>query len=575
MALQTNIIKDVIRPDYPALVSIIFFSFFTSVLNLVPAIFMMQLSERVMLSRNETTLLFLTAIAIFLLIVLSIIDAIRYRAVQRISVRIDERIGEQVFDVINRRDLAMPSATKNLLLGDLNTFREFIAGAVVIQILDLFWVPVILLVMFALHPLLGATMLGILVVTVALSAFNQWIVGSDTKRAQMATAQGLEFARTVLRSAEPARVMGMLPALRRRWRQYHRAGLGWQHAALARSEYVTSTLRFLRNSQQVILLLVSVSLYLSQQITAGAVFAVVFIGVRAIMPVSVVASSWRVIWNVLAAVERLNAVLNHHVEPNRMTLPRPAGSLAVSRAFLAPPNTDSIVLNDVSFTLPAGRILGVVGPSGAGKSSLAKLLVGAWRPRRGTVTVDDNDLSHWNQDELGRYVGYVPQEVELLPGSVAENIARFQDEGPLDYAAILEAAELAGIQDIIQSLPQGYDTKLGFDGHTFSGGQRQRIALARALYGNPSLVVLDEPNSNLDAIGEQSLGRTLTVARNRGMTIVIVTHRVSMLSFCDDLLVMNAGTIHTFGTRDLILSKLPAYRPATTTNVVGAIAHQR
>jgi PrtD family type I secretion system ABC transporter len=368
--------------------------------------------------------------------------------------------------------------------------------------------------------------------------------------------------------------MGMLPALRRRWRHYHFTALGWQHAALARSEYAAGLLRFVRNSQQVLLLLVSVSLYLLQQVSAGAVFAIVFVGVRAIAPVSVVAASWRGIWNVLNAVERLNAVLDHTVEPSRMQLPRPKGALSVSRVVLAPPGAENIVLNDVSFSLRSGRILGVVGPSGAGKSSLAKLLVGAWRPRRGTVHLDEHDLFHWNQDELGRYVGYVPQEVELLPGTVAENIARFADEGAPDCAAVLEAAELAGIQDVIQSLPQGYDTKVGFDGYTLSGGQRQRVALARALYNNPSLLVLDEPNSNLDAIGEQSLGDTLTLARNRGATVVIVTHRVSMLSFCDDLLVMNAGTVHTFGARDHILNKLPAYQPPAS-NVVGVLAHQR
>jgi ABC-type protease/lipase transport system fused ATPase/permease subunit len=303
-------------------------------------------------------------------------------------------------------------------------------------------------------------------------------------------------------------------------------------------------------------------LYLIQQISAGAVFGIVYIGIRVITPIVGVTSNWRLIWNFLNSVERLNLVLsNQSDEGSRMTLPRPTGSLAVSRVVLTPPNVDAVVLGDVSFSLQGGRILGVVGPSGAGKSSLAKLLVGAWHPRRGTVNLDDHDIAHWNQDELGQYIGYVPQEIELLPGTVAENISRFRDGSPLDYAAVLEAAELAGIQDVIQALPEGYNTKVGFDGHTFSGGQRQRIALARAVYGNPSVLVLDEPNSNLDAVGEQCLGRTLTVMRNRGATIVLITHRVSMLVFCDDLLVMNAGTIHTFGSRDLIMSKLSAYRP--------------
>ena len=575
MPLNKNTINEVLRPDYPALISVIFFSFFTSALNLVPPLYMMQLSERVMLSRNHTTLLFLTIIALFLIVILCVLDAVRHRAMRRLSVRLDERIGEQVFTVLNRCDIAMATPAKSMVLGDLNTVRDFIASQLPIHIMDVFWIPLVIAVMFLLHPLLGAAIIAVLVVTVALSVFNQWVVGSDTKRSQAAAAQAQEFARAALRSAETARVMGMLPALQRRWRHYHRGALGWQHGAIARAEYVSSALHFIRGSQQVVLLLVSVLLYLAQEISAGAVFAVVFIGIRAIMPITVVASSWRNIWNVLSAVERLNVVLSHHDGATHMALPRPVGAIAVSRVSLAPPNADGIVLNDVSFSLANGRILGVVGPSGAGKSSLAKLLVGAWRPRRGSVSFDGHDISHWDQDALGRHVGYVPQEVELLPGTVAENIARFGDDGPLDYAAVLEAAELAGIQDIIQALPNGYDTRVGFDGHTLSGGQRQRVAFARALYGNPSVIVLDEPNSNLDAIGEQSLGRTLTLVRNRGATVVIVTHRASMLSFCDDLLVMNSGTIHTFGSRDLILSKLPAYRPAVAANVVGAIAHQR
>jgi PrtD family type I secretion system ABC transporter len=574
-SLKQNKIKDALRPDSRALIAALCFSFFTSVLNLVPSIFMIQLSERVMLSRNEMTLLFLSVIAVFLIAILSALDGIRLRVLQRIGLSVDQRIAEDIFDILNRRNVAMPAAAKGLVLTDLNTFRDFVSGPIVIQLLDLFWVPLIIAVMFVLHPLVGLAMTTILVVTVGFSALNQWIVGTDTKRSQRASAQALEFARAVMRSAEAARVMGMLPALRRRWLDHHREGQAWQQAAYSRSDLITGTLRFLRNSQQIVLMVVAVLLYFVQQVSAGAVFAIVFISVRAITPVIVVASSWRAIWQFLASVERLNSVLNQHAdESTRMTLPRPTGLLSVSRAVLSPPNTDAVVLNDVSFTLPSGRILGVVGPSGAGKSSLAKLLVGAWRPRRGSVTLDEHDLFHWNQDELGIHIGYVPQEVDLLPGTVAENIARFRDDGPIDYSTVLEAAELAGIQDIVQALPEGYNTKVGFDGHVFSGGQRQRIALARALYGTPSLIVLDEPNSNLDAVGEQSLGRTLTVARNRGATVVIVTHRVSMLTYCDDLLVMNQGTIHTFGSRDTIMSRLSAYRPSAPAPNVAALASQ-
>lgn len=558
---KKSVLKDLLRPLFPGLISLVVFSFFTTLLNLVPPIFMMQLSERVMLSRNETTLVFLAVISIFLLAALTVLEAIRMRVLARASVAVDSMLAGPVFDALNRRYLKIGQSARNQILNDLSTFRDFVGGPVVIQLLDLFWVPLALGVVFLLHPFLGLTMLVVLLVTIALSVGNQRAVRDDVKRAQSAAVQAVEFGRLSIRNADAVRPMGMVPAMRNRWQQFHGDALGWQHAAIGRSEIWLGAQRLVRNSQLIVLMVVGALLYINQMVTAGAVFGVIYIAVRVITPVVSVSSSWRAIWNVLAAADRLDSVLTAVSEEiDRMTLPRPDGSIAVSRVVLTPPNLDNVVLGDVSFSVGAGRILGVVGPSGAGKSSLAKLLVGAWQPRRGTVQLGEHDLTHWNEDELGRYVGYVPQEIELLPGTVAENIARFPEDGRIDHEAVLEAAELAGIQDVIQSLPDGYNTRTGFDGHTFSGGQRQRIALARAVYGNPSLLVLDEPNSNLDAVGEQSLARTLTLMKKRGATVVLITHRTNMLMVCDDLLVMNAGTIHTQGPRESIMNKLSAYR---------------
>jgi len=571
--VKQNVLKDIFRRYLRGVFALIVFSFFSTLLNLVPPIYMMQLSERVLLSRNEMTLLFLTVIALFLIASLTVLETIRSQILARISVSIDNEIGERVVDLVNRRTLAASESVRNQAMNDLNLLREFVAGPVILQLLDLCWVPLLLLVMFALHPLLGLAMTVTLVLIVGLSFGNQWAVGDDVKRGQAAAAEAADFARATRQSAEATRPMGMLPALTRRWRVFHGDALGWHHHAVRRSEMWTAALRFVRNSQLVLLLVIGALLYLNQQINAGAVFGIVYIAMRASGPVSAVTSSWRSIWMFRMAVERLNQVLSSaNATAERMSLPRPDGSVTVSRAVLTPPGRDNVVLGDVSFSLRPGRILGVVGPSGAGKSSLAKLLVGAWHPRRGTVQLDDHDLAHWDEDELGRYVGYVPQEIELLPGTVAQNIARFQDDAALDEEAVLEAARLAGIEDVIRDLPDGYNTRVGAGGHVFSGGQRQRIALARAVFGNPSLVVLDEPNSNLDAVGEQTLGRSLGVLKARRATVVLVTHRMSMLSFCDDLLVMNAGAVHTFGPRDLVMNRLPAYRlaPASQLDAVAA-----
>jgi ABC-type protease/lipase transport system fused ATPase/permease subunit len=245
----------------------------------------------------------------------------------------------------------------------------------------------------------------------------------------------------------------------------------------------------------------------------------------------------------------------------KVSLSVPDGPLIVSHVMAGPRNRERPILHDISFALERGQSLGVVGASGAGKSSLARVLVGAWALQKGSVSLDGNEIAHWDQDQLGRHIGYVPQDVELLPGTVAENISRFNSEIDVRDAAVLEATRLAGLQEIVQHLPDGLNTRLGPDGHTLSGGQRQRIALARALYGNPRLLVLDEPNPNLDAVGEESLGRTIVAMRENGTIVVIITHRTNILSYCDHVLVMNAGTVHAFGVREHILERLTHLAP--------------
>jgi ABC-type protease/lipase transport system fused ATPase/permease subunit len=259
---------------------------------------------------------------------------------------------------------------------------------------------------------------------------------------------------------------------------------------------------------------------------------------------------------------RIEAILREgEKRSEKVALPAPDGPLVVNRVMAGPRNRETPILTDVTFTVEPGRVCGVVGASGSGKTALARILVGAWDVRKGSVSLGGHELSHWEQDELGRYIGYVPQEVDLMPGTVADNIARFEEASAERDAALIEAANLANIQDIVQRLPDGFNTKLGPDGHTLSGGQRQRIALARALYRQPKLVVLDEPNSNLDSAGEEGLGRTITAIRARGAIVVIITHRMNILSLCDQVVVMNAGTVHVAGPREQVLERLASSAP--------------
>ncbi|MBN8919179.1 MAG: type I secretion system permease/ATPase [Rhizobiales bacterium] len=560
--LKSPFLRTLARPMQPAFLALALFSLVNTLLMLVPSVYMLQLSERVMLSRNETTLLFLTGIAIFLLALMAVVDAVRQRVLRRMSVAVDEQLSERVFTALNRSSRKLSPSVKALLLSDIGTFREFIGGPTLIHLMDVVWVPVIVALMFIVHPILGATLTLILLVTAVAAILNQKIVFTHTRTAQMWTMRSQEFARAIMRNGDAARAMGMIPALRERWRGEHRTAIGWQALAQARAEFTAATLFFLRNSQQVTLMVVGTTLYLMQLVSAGVVFAIVFIGIRALAPLVGLAASWRAIVNFASAAERIESLLRDDNDAGtHLSLPRPKGALVVSRVTLAAGAADKIVLSDVSFRLEAGRVLGVVGPSGAGKSSLAKLLVGAWRPQRGNVILAGNDITHWNPDELGQHVGYVPQEVEFLNGTVAENISRFAARTEESARGVLDAANVAAIGDVIQTLPDGFNTRVGSDGYAPSGGQRQRLALARAVYGNPALMVLDEPNSNLDSVGEQTLARTLETMRERGCTIVIITHRMNMLQYCDDVMVLNKGTIHTFGPREHITARLTSLRP--------------
>ena len=557
-----NILWSEIRQFLPGLGSLAFFSFILALLYLVPSVYMFQLFERVFQSRSQETLLFLAAIVLFLCIAWTLMEVIRTQTLRRMSVALDERISKRVFEALNRQTDSLPIASRNVVLQDLQTIREFFASGMVTQALDFIWVPIILAATYLYHPILGLTLILLTLFVVILAMVNQFLVRDDTKRSIVSATRAAEFGRAVMGSAEPARVMGMLPALVTSWSDRQRLALGWHAAAVRRSGLVTSLISFSRHVYVPIMLTVGTMLYLNEVVGAGVIFAASVLTSRAIYPVDSIASNWRQFWNFRISTGRVESMLQEAEKRiKKVTLPMPEGPLIVSRVFAAPRNRDVAILNDVSFALEPGQSLGIVGASGAGKSSLARVLVGAWTVQKGSITLDGNDLSHWDQDLLGRHIGYVPQDVELLPGTVAENIARFDADSDVRDAALLEAIRVAGLQEVIQRLPDGLNTKLGPDGHILSGGQRQRIALARAVYGNPRLLVLDEPNSNLDAVGEENLSRTIGAMRERGTLVVIVTHRINILACCDRVAVMNAGTIHAFGHRDHVLERLSYLSP--------------
>jgi PrtD family type I secretion system ABC transporter len=518
---------------------------------------MLQVFERVMGSRNAATLMVLFSIAVFLIAVWTVLERIRARMLQQIGIGLDAKISEKVFSALNRQTDSLSAAARATVIQDLSTIRDFISGSLIVQIFDFVWVPLIVLVVALFHPILGLALLGLTIIVTLLALATQRFARDDVLRSTQAFVLANEFGRSVLRSAEAARVMGMMPVMVRRWRRHQEEALGWQQGAINRTGWLSGTLAWLRHMYMPLMLAVGAFLYLNEMVGAGVIFAASMVSIRAVTPVDAIANNWRAFWNVALASQRIEQMLREAAKTTRrVALPAPDGPLIVSRIVAKPRNRDAAILQDVSFSVEPARVVGVVGASGAGKSSLARVLCGAWSLQRGSITLDGHELSHWDQDQLGRYIGYVPQDVELFPGTVAENIARFDEAGDNVDADVVEAVSLANVQDIISRLPDGLNTKLGPDGHVLSSGQRQRIALARAVYRNPRLLILDEPNSNLDAVGEQLLAETLTTLRNRGAIIILVTHRMNMLTYCDDVLVMNAGTVHAFGSRDQIVSRL-------------------
>jgi PrtD family type I secretion system ABC transporter len=562
MAKKFNNIRKELAEFSPAFVSIFAFSGVLTICFMIPALYLLQVNERVVASRNIYTLITLSLMLLIVVISWSLLERVRERTMDRVAYALDEKISVKVFDVINRESLRASMASRGQMLADLSTIREFFAGAMPLTLFDLMWVPLVIAIAFLMHFWLGIAILSMTLVVCVLAVLSQILARDHIRRSLILGMQSNEFGRAVLRSAEASRVMGMLPALCGRWANLRGEGYGWLDSAARRTAIAAVPLRVIQHLQHSFIIMVGALLVLASEVGVGTMFAATLLAIRTLQPVLSVSTGWRSIWNTMMAAERVELVLGEYARRTpRVGLPRPDGALVVTRAAATPQGADQLVVTDVSFAVEPGRIVGVVGASGAGKSSLGRMLVGAWPLTRGSVTLAGHEISHWDQDLLGKYIGYVPQDVEMLPGTFAENISRFAPPGPETDAKVVEAVELARIKDIVVKLPHGLNTRMGADGHQLSSGQRQRAALARALYGNPHLLVLDEPNSNLDANGEQNLALIVRALRDQGAIVVLITHRMNMLTYCDQVLVMNNGTVHAFGERDQIVNRLSAYQP--------------
>lgn len=541
------------------------FSGVINLLTIVPAIYAMQVFDRVMNSRNETTLLVLTILALGLFLLSSSIEWVRGQVMIKMSTGIDLDLGERLFGVAFQKSLKEQNANPAQVLSDLTALRQFVTGSALIALLDLPWMPIFLIATWLLHPWLGMfTLLGALIMF-SLAIWNEHATRKGLAEANQISVTSAKYVNSTLQNAEVIQAMGMLGNLQQRWSKQQQRLIAAQSTASDKSSAIASITRFIRTAWQSLAMGLAMILILDDQITGGVMMAVGFLISKAMQPAEQAITSWKQLDNVKASYQRLCTLLDEFPKQvDRMALPAPTGALSIERLIVTPPGSKQSVINGVNLALNKGDILAVIGPSASGKSSLARAMVGVWPTAHGSVRLDGAEISQWDREAIGPHIGYLPQDIELFAGSVAENIARF---GEVNAELVIAAATQAGIHSMILRFASGYDTQLGPGGIGLSGGQRQRIGLARALYGMPALVVLDEPNSNLDDAGEAALVAAINEMRNHGTTVILITHRPSILAVVDKLLVLQDGTQKLFGPRDQVLKAL---LPAAQSNAATA-----
>ncbi|MGI9404545.1 MAG: type I secretion system permease/ATPase [Hyphomicrobium sp.] len=545
-----------------AFLSVGLFSGMTNVLMLTGAFFMLQIYDRILPSRSVPTLVALAILVGVLFAFLAILDMIRARILVRIGASLDNALSGRVYDTIVRVPLRVGSRGDGLQpLRDLDAVRGFLSSPGPMALFDLPWLPLYLVVIFAFHTALGIAALIGAIVLIALTLFTEALARRPMKAASAFAVTRSGLAEASRRNAEVLAAMGMADRMNARWSEANQSYLSSHQQASDVTGSFGSVSKALRMMLQSAVLGIGAYLVIYQAATAGIIIAAAILVARALAPVDLAIANWKGFVGARQGWKRLTQLLE--LLPARetpMALPAPSTSLEVEHTIAVPPGERKVVVQDVSFTLKSGQGLGIIGPNASGKSSLVRMIVGAWQPARGRIRLDGAALDQWSPETLGRHVGYLPQDVELFSGTVAENIARFEPDA--NPEAIVAAARAAGVHDLIVALPQGYETEIGEQGQVLSAGQRQRIALGRALYREPFLVVLDEPSSNLDAEGEAALTQAIMGVRQRGGVVSLVAHRPSALAAVDLVLIMANGRAVGFGPKDEVLSKVVAQKPA-------------
>lgn len=551
-----SVIKEVLTTLLPDTKRTIYFSFFTNLLLLAPAWYMLEVYDRVVNSQSHRTLLMLTLMVVILYGILEVLEWVRSRVMYEAAARFDRTLNERVFNSIFQAKLKqMPGGTAQSL-ADLKTIQDVIASPALMAVIDMPFAIIILILVFVINTTMGWFALGGAVLLSVIAWVNQQRIQTPLNLANRHAIAAQNYASGTIRNAQVIEAMGMLSRIHAKWLAKQHDFLRMQARASDRAGINSAITKLVQVLQGSLLLGLGCWLTLNGELDMGGSMMIVgsILGAQMLRPLVLIVTHWRTIANAKDAAARLDDFLNAFPESKpSMALPPPKGHLSVEAAVAAPPNSQVAILKGISFNLPAGSSLAIVGPSASGKTTLARLLTGIWPAVSGKVRLDGADIFAWKKNELGPYVGYLPQDVELFDGTIAENIARF---GQVDLDQVKAAASIVGLDALIESLKHGYHTSVGDEGSFLSGGQRQRVAIARAIYGSPKFVVLDEPNSSLDEEGDKALSDALRTLKTQGTTVVVITHRPQILSILDYLMILTDGQIKVIGPRDEVIKAM-------------------
>jgi ATP-binding cassette subfamily C protein EexD len=537
------------------------FSLFINLLMLMPSVYMMQVYDRVLGSNSISTLMMLTLLAVILFITLGALEWIRSQILIRVSARFDLLLNERLYRVLFRQALVSGGKSSTQPLSDLLALRQFLTGNGLFAFFDAPWIPIYIGLLFLFHSSFGIVAIVSAVLLILLAIWNEKATHDDLEQANRVSVESSSITSRNLRNAEIVHALGMLPSLMSRWKEKQQKLIILQAQASEKAGLISALSKTYRLTIQSLILGLGAWLAIDKQITPGLMIGGSILLGRALAPIDLMIGTWKQFLTARTAYERLNTILSQFPpETERMQLPAPKGALRAEQAVVVPPGSRTAVIKGISFSIDPGVFVALIGPSASGKSTLARALLGIWPTANGAIRFDGAEIAHWDRALIGPYVGYLPQDIELFDGTIADNIARF---GALDSEKVVAAAKATGVHDMILHLPQGYDTEIGSTGGALSAGQRQRVGLARALYGDPVLVVLDAPNSNLDEQGEIALGQALAGLKQRGCTVIVITHRMGVLSFTDRIMILNDGLLAMDGPRDEVLAKLQQ-RPIPT-----------